>query len=234
MATRVLIVEDHPMFAEAVNSVLERAIRGIEILHAASLEQAKDLLIDNSDFDLALLDLWLPDTQGFEGLIELRHSYPKMPIVVLSAFASAGVVEKALVCGASGFISKATAREDLVSAVASALQGHVVVPKDMSAGGQAGEKTQLRQLTKRVQSLSRAQLRVLEMLCQGLLNKQIAHELAVGETTVKAHVSEVLRKLNVSSRTQAVLEVSKLDFGALLALRWSAGEAAATAAQRTV
>ncbi|MBL8565595.1 MAG: response regulator transcription factor [Hyphomicrobiaceae bacterium] len=233
MNTRVLIVEDHPMFAEAVHSVLERAIRGVEIHHADSLEQAKGLLNENSDFDLALLDLWLPDTQGFEGLIELRHSYPKMPIVVLSAFASSGVVDKALVCGASGFISKATARDDLVSAVSSALQGHVVVPTDLSSGGAAAEKGQLRQLTKRVQSLSRAQLRVLEMLCQGLLNKQIAHELAVGETTVKAHVSEVLRKLNVSSRTQAVLEVSKLDFGALLALRWSAGEAG-LAGERTV
>ena len=137
--------------------------------------------------------------------------------LILSAFADASVVEKALVCGASGFISKASPRKVLISAVMRALEGVLVVPSEFSrAKGAGGDE--IRTLTKRLRSLTPQQLRVLEMLCQGLLNKQIAFALEVGETTVKAHVSEILRKLSVTSRTQAVLEVSKLDFGAVPAL----------------
>lgn len=217
MSTQVLMVEDHPLFAEAIHQVLTGAIEDIEVWHAGSLAQAKPVVTRQPRLDLVLLDLWLPDTHGFEGVIELRRCFPKVPVVILSAFADASVVEKALVCGASGFISKASPRKVLISAVMRALEGDLVVPSDFSrAKGAGGDE--IRTLTKRLRSLTPQQLRVLEMLCQGLLNKQIAFALEVGETTVKAHVSEILRKLSVTSRTQAVLEVSKLDFGAVLAL----------------
>jgi DNA-binding NarL/FixJ family response regulator len=221
MNCEILVVEDHPLFAEAVHSALSTAL-DVELHHASSLAQAKCFLAAADRLDLLLLDLWLPDTHGFEGLIELRRCFPKVPIVVLSAFADTHVVEKALVCGASGFISKATARDELVPAVKRALAGDLVVPSKLPWLALAADN-ELRALAKRLESLTRQQLRVLEMLCQGLLNKQIAHVLEVGETTVKAHVSEVLRKLNVSSRTQAVLEISKLDFRAVLAIYESAG-----------
>jgi len=216
MGTQVLIVEDHPLFADVVHHVLIEAIPNLRVLRADQLCEAKSLIDREGRFDLVLLDLWLPDTHGFEGLIELKRCYPKLRIVILSAFADLNVVEKALVCGASGFISKATSHKQLVSAVASALDGDIVVPPEMVGIDASGDG--VRALSKRLRSLTRQQLRVLEKLCQGLLNKQIAHELELGETTVKAHVSEILRKLSVTSRTQAVLEVSKLDFSAVLAL----------------
>lgn len=228
MSTQVLIVEDHPLFAEATQLVLQRAIEHVEVLHAASISHAKPIVQGCPNLDLILLDLWLPDTHGFEGLIELRRCFPKIPVLIISAFADASVVEKALVCGASGFISKAAAGKDLVSAVTCALDGDVVVPSEL-LGLDASAGNEVRALTKRLRSLTRQQLRVLEMLCQGLLNKQIAYVLEVGETTVKAHVSEILRKLSVTSRTQAVLEVSKLDFSAVLALYEGEGGADVTA-----
>ena len=210
----ILYIEDERAVIDLVRTALKMS--GYDLTGATSGTEGLTLMRQQKP-DLVLLDLWLPDTHGFGGLIELRRCYPKLPIVVVSAFADPNVVEKTLVCGAAGFISKATARTDLVSAVSSAIAGDVVVPSEL-LGLDASAGAELKSLTKRLRSLTRQQLRVLEMLCQGLLNKQIAYELEVGETTVKAHVSEILRKLSVTSRTQAVLEVSKLDFGAVLAL----------------
>lgn len=217
MTKKILIVEDHPLFAEAMELVISHALPDVVITSASSLADAKQALDSASEFALILLDLWLPDTHGFDGLIELRRWCPKVPIVIVSAFADAKVVEKAFVCGAAGFIPKASAKKELVGAVRQLLAGnaagppHAMCSKDSDGDG-------LRVLSRRLRSLTRQQLRVLQMLCQGLLNKQIAFELEVGETTVKAHVSEILRKLSVTSRTQAVLEVSRLNFSSVLAL----------------
>ena len=182
------------------------------------LAEAKTVLQHEGEFDLVLLDLWLPDTHGFDGLIELRRLFPnKLPIVIVSAFANQNVVEKAIVCGAAGFIPKSASKEALLQGINIVLAGEVTAPSGcFPTNSVAGLEATA--LTHRLKSLTRQQLRVLQMLCQGLLNKQIAFELDVGETTVKAHISEVFRKLSVCSRTQAVVEVSKLDLGAVLAL----------------
>jgi DNA-binding NarL/FixJ family response regulator len=137
--------------------------------------------------------------------------------VIVSAFADRGVVHKAMACGAAGFIPKSARRDHIVQGLRTVLAGDVTLPIDYAPAHMAGNED-VAALTGRLGSLTRQQLRVLEMLCRGLLNKQIAYQLAVGETTVKAHVGEILRKLSVGSRTQAVLEVSRLDFGAVLAL----------------
>ena len=170
-----------------------------------------------ANFDLILLHLWLPDTHGFDGLIDLRRLFPKLPIVIVSAFANQNVVEKAIVCGAAGFIPKSATKQALLQGLNIVLAGEVTAPSGCFPTCSA-TSLEATALTQRLKSLTRPQLRVLQMLCQGLLNKQIAFELDVGETTVKAHISEVFRKTSVCSRTQAVVEVSKLDLGAVLAL----------------
>ncbi len=217
MPSKFLIVEDHPMFADALRVVLAGAMSNVCFAHAGTLAQAKETLEDGTEFDLVLLDLWLPDTHGFAGLIELRGHFPKLPIVIISAFADQAVVQKAIVCGAAGFIPKSASKESFLQAIQSVLGGEIVLPSDCLPPDSVAN-IELDVLTAKLQSLTNQQLRVLQMLCQGMLNKQIAHELDVGEATVKAHISEILRKLHVCSRTQAVLEVSKLDFGAVLAL----------------
>ena len=151
------------------------------------------------------------------GLIELRKLFHNLPIVIVSAFADQSVVHKAVVCGAAGFIPKSAGKDTLLSAIRDILAGDLILPPGhMPPDSEAN--MELAVLTSRLKSLTHQQLHVLQMLCQGLLNKQIAYELDVGETTVKSHVTTILRKLSVCSRTQAVLEVSKLDFSAVLAL----------------
>ncbi len=217
MPARFLIVEDHPIFADALRMTLAAELSNVCFVHAGTLAEAKDALEGGAEFDLVLLDLWLPDTHGFAGLIELRGRFPKLPIVVISAFADQTVVHRSMVCGAAGFIPKSARKEAFLQAIHTVLAGEIVLPRDcLPPDSVASIETDV--LTAKLQTLTQQQLRVLQMLCQGLLNKQIAHELDVGEATVKAHISEILRKLHVCSRTQAVLEVSKLDFGAVLAL----------------
>ena len=218
MQKKFLIVEDHPLYAEALQSVICNSIADVRITHVGTLSEAKDAIRqEKRDFDLVLLDLWLPDTHGFEGLIELRGLFPRLPIVVVSAFADQSVIQKSVVCGAAGFIPKSANKYTLLQAIGHVLAGEVSLPNG-SLPPESIANIEHVALTSRLRSLTHQQLRVLQMLCQGLLNKQIAFELDVGETTVKAHVTEILRKLSVCSRTQAVAEVSKLNLSAVLAL----------------
>ena len=217
MLLKLLIVEDHPMFADALAASIGSAMPGIHIEHAGTVAEAKAAIYRVKGFELVLLDLWLPDTHGFDGLIELRKLFPRVPIVIISAFADQSVVHKAIVCGAVGFIPKSASKDALLQAIANVLAGNLAVPPGFLPQELVGN-IELTALSCRLQSLTQKQLRVLQMLCHGLLNKQIAHKLDIHETTVKAHVSEILRKLCVGSRTQAVLEVSKLNLGAVLAL----------------
>jgi DNA-binding NarL/FixJ family response regulator len=217
MPHKFLIVEDHPMFAEALALSIRSANPDIHVEHAATVAEAKAAIYREKGFDVVLLDLWLPDTHGFDGLIELRKLFPRVPIVIISAFADQSVVHKAIVCGAVGFIPKSSSKDALLQAISNVLAGNVAVPAGYLPQELVGN-IELTALTCRLQSLTQKQLRVLQMLCHGMLNKQIAHKLDIHETTVKAHVSEILRKLCVGSRTQAVLEVSKLNLGAVLAL----------------
>ena len=215
--TRLLIVEDHPIFGDALEGVLYGAMRGVHVDKVGTLDDAKHRIESEDGFDLVLLDLVLPDTTGFDGLLDLRTRFPMQPIAVISAFDDQNIVEKSGKCGAAGFIPKSSTAAVLVTAIGNMLRGDASFP-DSQPRIQVPPGRNVAALKARLETLTQQQLRVLQMLCEGMLNKQIAHELEVGETTVKAHVGEILRKLGVSSRTQAVLEVSKLDLGAALAL----------------
>jgi len=217
MLKRFLIVEDHPLYADALQVVICNGVANVHTTHVSTLREATEAIGRGERFDLVLLDLLLPDTHGFEGLLELHGLSPRLPIVIISAFADHSVVHKSLVCGAAGFIPKSAGRDTLLQALADILAGHVTPPGG-SLQSDAITKTELPPLPSRLRSLTHQQLRVLQMLCQGMLNKQIAYELDVGETTVKAHVTEIFRKLSVCCRTQAVAEVSKLNLDAMLAL----------------
>lgn len=216
MTVRFLIVDDHPLFREALQLAIESAYPEAEIVEASSISAAQTALASEQPFDLLLLDLSMPGTRGFDGLIELRASRPKQPILVVSAHEDPRIVHEAMTCGAAGYISKSVKKRDLAEAIQDVMAGLVVLPKGYSPPTD-GAPARDTDLAARVASLTRQQLRVLQMVRQGMLNKQIAHELGVGETTIKAHVSEIMRKLNVVSRTQAVIEVARLDFDAVLA-----------------
>lgn len=214
--TRFLIVDDHPLFREALQSVIGRDWPDAEIREADSIQAAEDLLGGGLSVDLALLDLSMPDVAGFDGLLRLRTAYPRLPIVVVSGLEDARIVREALSYGVAGFIPKSVRRDELGRAIGEVMMGSVYVPAGLEPAGEAADPSRADRIQK-LKTLTPQQIRVLKMLRQGLLNKQIAFELNVGETTVKAHVSEILRKLGVYSRTQAVIEASKIDFDQVLA-----------------
>lgn len=210
-AVRFLIIDDHPLFRDALHSAVRMAYPDVDTVEARSISEGLDILSRPKPFDLALLDLNMPGVHGFEGLLQLRTRHPHLPVVVVSGHEEPKIISEALSYGAAGFIPKSVRKADLADAIKSVMDGAIYTPEGYEAPTADAESTDRADMVRKLAKLTPQQLRVLQMLRQGLLNKQIAYELQVGETTVKAHVSEILRKLNVYSRTQAVIEVSKLD-----------------------
>lgn len=210
---RFLIVDDHPLFREALRSAVLAAFPDAGVAEATGMTEALDRLAGPHGTDLALLDLSMPGTTGFEGLLQLRARHPRLPVLVVSGLDDPRIVREALGYGIAGFVPKAAPRAELVEAIRSVMAGAVYLPAGLDRTAAPAAPAEARDpLVERLKTLTPAQFRVLLMLRQGLLNKQIAYELQVGETTVKAHVSEILRKLGVISRTQAVIEASRIDF----------------------
>lgn len=215
--TKILIVDDHPMFREALRSVVGFARDGAEIFEADSIDAACDVLRNTPGLDIVLLDLSLPGTSGFDGLILLRSSFPRIPVMIVSGLDDPKIVKEAIRLGAAGFVPKSVDKSTLTQAISEVLGGAVFVPEDLAAIlSHAQSAPEEGDIAARLAELTPAQIRVLQLIRHGRLNKQIAHELGVSETTVKAHVSEILRKLNVVSRTQAVIETAQLDFEAIV------------------
>jgi DNA-binding NarL/FixJ family response regulator len=210
-STRFLIIDDHPLFREALQSAVQMEYPDVETIEARTVAEALELLGGPKSVDLALLDLNIPGVQGFEGLLQLRTRHPRLPVVIVSGYEEPRIISEALSYGAAGFIPKSVRKSDLAAAIRRVMEGAVYVPENYDAPAGNDDLADRAEMVKRLATLTPQQLRVLQMLRQGMLNKQIAFELQVGETTVKAHVSEILRKLNVYSRTQAVIEVAKLD-----------------------
>jgi len=215
--TRFLIVDDHPLFREALESAVRLANPDAEILQATSIDSALDVIEAWPDIDLALLDLSLPGATGLTGVVRIRTARPKLPVIVVSGHEDPKIIREALALGISGYIPKSTSKQELAKGISDVLAGMIFVPEHLLPQGVAAEPdAEVQQILARLRDLTPQQLRVLEMIREGLQNKQIAFELKVAETTVKAHVSEVLRKLNVFSRTRAVILLSKIDFDSLI------------------
>jgi len=206
---RVIIVDDHPLFRAALKQALVGAFKGIKLDEAGTLDQVTERLDRDRDVDLVLLDLKMPGVQGLSGLMFLRAQYPAVPIAVVSASDEPHIIRRALDLGASGFIPKSLAVDDMRRAIAAILQGGVWAPEGRGAGAVPDSESDA--LAQRIATLTPQQMRVLMMLKEGLLNKQIAFQLGVSEATVKAHVSAILQKLDVGSRTQAVIAASRID-----------------------
>ena len=208
---RLVIADDHPLFRgalrEAVSGVLGRA----EIGEASTFEEVTDLLERGGEVDLILLDLRMPGVRGFSGLMYLRAQYPSVPVVVVSANDDPAVIRRCMEFGASGFFPKTLGADALRAALARVLQGEVWTPPDVDFARDADAESAA--MIARLSTLTPQQVRVLMMLSGGLLNKQIAYQLGVSEATVKAHVSAILQKLGVDSRTQAVIAAGRIEAG---------------------
>nr|WP_255616693.1 response regulator transcription factor [Microvirga puerhi] len=189
---------------QAIGSVMPKA----RVVEANGMDDLNTALGQERDIDLILLDLTMPGVQGFSGLLSLRAQHPELPVVIVSATEEATVIRRAMEFGASGFIPKSIDIDSIGGAIEAVLAGDVWTPPDVDLS--AAEDKETADLVRRLATLTPQQVRVLTMLSEGLLNKQIAYELSVSEATVKAHVSAILDKLGVDSRTQAVIAASKI------------------------
>jgi len=205
----LVIADDHPLFRGALREAVTGVVPATNISEAGSFGELTALLEKESDIDLVLLDLSMPGVSGFSGLIYLRAQYPAIPVVVVSASDDGETIRRSMEFGASGFIPKRFGVEALREAIGKVLNGDVWTPSDIDLS--AGVDPDLAKLRDRLITLTPQQVRVLMMLSEGLLNKQIAYELGVSEATIKAHVSAILQKLGVESRTQAVIVAAKIS-----------------------
>jgi DNA-binding NarL/FixJ family response regulator len=208
---RLAIADDHPLFRGALREAMSCLFDRVDIAEAGSFEDLSKLLERGPELDLILLDLAMPGVRGFSGLMYLRAQYPSVPVVVVSANDDPAVIRRCMDFGASGFIPKTLGIEPIREAIGRVLKGGVWTPPDVDLNAVTDAETAA--LMARLTALTPQQVRVLMMLSEGLLNKQIAYELGVSEATVKAHVSAILQKLGVESRTQAVIAASKIEIG---------------------
>jgi len=222
---KLVVVDDHPLILDALKHVLQQLQGEVTVLAAKSGRNAHDLLSRHADVNLVLLDINLPDCNGLDLLPELRNGYPGVPVVMLSGSCEREGVLRALNLGAMGFIPKSSPSEVILGALRLVLSGGIYLPpealdrhqpvEDSLAGRPAGSAPR----TPLDIGLTDRQSQVLALMVRGMPNKQICRELQLAEGTVKVHVASILRALNVTNRTQAVIEVSRL--GLRLDAGWS-------------
>ena len=200
--TPILIVDDHPLFRSALCQALTDKVGG-EFIQADTFDKALCILQENTEIELVLLDLNLPGVVGLNGLVAIRAQFPGILVAIVSANESHKTVQGALALGASGYIPKSSSLETLHSAVSEILDGEIWVPDELADTVDADLNPETASFAQSIAQLTPHQLQVLSYISAGLLNKQIAYELDISESTVKQHVSAVLRKLNVINRTQA-------------------------------
>jgi DNA-binding NarL/FixJ family response regulator len=206
-----IIADDHPLFRVALVQAL-RSILGTdaELYQAHSMAQLWPLLREHPATQLILLDLKLPDAAGFTALTALRAEYPDISVLMVSAVEEPAVIKQALALGAAAYLPKSAPLEVLAEAVQAVQNGDTWLPPALSSAVEQAHDLIDQDFARRLEQLTPQQLRVLKMIADGLLNKQIAYEMNVQETTVKQHVSAILRKLNVNNRTLAGIQFEKL------------------------
>lgn len=207
--TTFIVADDHPLFRSALAQALTGRFPHARILEAEDVDELQRWVAQNAQIALILLDLHMPGAQGYSSLIHLCSCYPAIPVVIVSADATPEVMTRALRHGAAGFLPKSCSLDTISGAIATVLGGGQwmpvgFVPVDIDTRNEEAVAGILASLTPQ-------QFRVATLIAQGLLNKQIAYEMSVTEATVKAHATEIYRKLGVNSRTQAVLTLQQLD-----------------------
>ena len=212
----VLIVDDHPLFCDALTLTLKLGLRIEQVSTTGLLARAIEI-VHESPPSIILLDLNLPDTQGLDGLIRLRKAAGSVPIIVVSSLSENRVVASTIEAGASGFVPKHSQREVFLEAFSKIMDGETFVPEGfMLPSNDSEPQSDQAEAIRRISELTQQQTRILELLCEGKLNKQIAYDLGIAVTTVKSHVTVILRKLGVQSRTQAVLLAQSAKYSNIL------------------
>jgi DNA-binding NarL/FixJ family response regulator len=215
---KILVVDDHPLILEALHYVLRQLDGDVQIRDARTAEEGRRLVAENLDAGLLLLDLTLPGADGFSLLEELREAYPTVPVVVLSASDRREDIMRAIDLGAMGYIPKSSSNQVMLQALRLVLSGGVYLPpialtardEQTAEASTLAEVASTAHTTPRELGLTARQAQVLALILQGKPNKVICRELGLAEGTVKIHVAAILRALNVSTRTQAVIEASRL------------------------
>ncbi|WP_199100965.1 response regulator transcription factor [Dyella sp. ASV21] len=210
--TRLLIADDHPLFRAALRQAANESVQGCSVVEAADLASVLDILAHDTDIDLVLLDLHMPGSQGLSGLATLRGQHPGVAVLVVSAHEEPRIVRRALDHGAAGYIPKSASPGDIAQAIRSVLECGNWLPRDLAQALAAlpADPADV-DLASRLARLTEQQYRVLALLGEGLLNKQIADRLTIQERTVKAHVTAIFEKLGVRNRTQAGVLLRSLD-----------------------
>lgn len=212
MATRVLIADDHPLFRAALVQALEACMDDAEVLQARDLPETTRLLEEDEAVDLVLLDLHMPGSHGLAGLASIRCNHPAVAVVVVSANEDPRVIRRVIDHGAAGFIPKSSGLDDMTAALDAVLDCREWVPPHLErAVSELDSDDEDLVLAERIAALTPQQFRVLALVADGWLNKQIAGELGIQERTVKAHMSEILQKLEVRNRTQAGVALRRLE-----------------------
>jgi DNA-binding NarL/FixJ family response regulator len=201
MSRQIIVADDHPLFREAMKAAVGRLDRGVGFVEADSVAAMLAAAEANPGADLLLLDLNMPGAHGFNALAHVRGSRPELPVVIVSADDDPQTIAASLRFGAQGFIPKS---------IEAVLAGEIYTPPGYQPPRAPTTSAEELEIAHRIADLTPQQFRVLGMLCAGLLNKQIAYDLDVSEATVKAHVTAILRKLGVTTRTQAVLAAGRL------------------------
>ena len=210
LAQKIIIADDHPLFRTAMHQAVKQLVPDADIPQADSLPELQRVVEQHSDADLILLDLQMPGAHGYSGLVYLRSHYPEIPVIVVSACEDPAIMCQALDHQASGYIAKSSPLEDIAIAIRKVLEGELYLP-DVARRHQHHPNQNALDIAERLASLTPQQFRVLTMMAEGMLNKQIAYDLEVSEATIKAHVTAIFRKLGVRTRTQAVIAVQSLD-----------------------
>ncbi len=207
---RVIVADDHPLFRSAIQQALKQLHPDIEFIEAKDFDSLERVIQAQPDVDLVLLDLHMPGMQGFSGLVYLCKRAPELPVIMVSANEDPHIIQRSIEHGAAGFIPKSSSVEIILDAINTVLRGDVWLPPEVANSDVSGRSPSEAELAQRMQQLTPQQFRVLGMISQGMLNKQIAHELDVSEATIKVHVTAIMRKLGVTNRTQAVLVANQL------------------------
>jgi DNA-binding NarL/FixJ family response regulator len=206
----VIVADDHPLFRAAIKQALAMQDGATQFLEANSFESLQSLVDEQREVDLVLLDLHMPGVSGFAGLVYLCKRYPSVPVVIISANEDPLVIQRALDHGAAGFIPKSSSMDLIKEAIEAVLMGEIWSPPQPPRNSRGQNPSEL-DLAERMVQLTPQQFKVLMMMSQGLLNKQIGYQLNVSEATVKAHVTAIMSKLGVNNRTQAVLAAERLS-----------------------
>lgn len=206
-----LIVEDHPLFCDALAITLQMLGGFTSLRTATSIEACVEELRRGPAPDVVLLDLNLPDADGLDGLMRVRRAAGEAAVLIVSSLTDPAIVSAALELGAAGYVPKHSQRHVFQTALQHVAEGRVYLPEGFMPAAAPARRAE-RQAIDRLAELTPQQARILGYLCDGLLNKQIAYELSIAEATVKAHVTVIMRKLDVQSRTQAVLVAQAARF----------------------